>query len=282
MTDETKTALRRLRRLDVIINLWINFAGAALTFIYFNFIESGLRTIPENLDVRTRIILFFVFAGALLTALTLAALRSSRSRRSLWEIDKEESDLEKLESLRVYLMNMPFRAARRSAVGWLAAAIVFGTMPFFFQEASTRSVYPSIRVFLGIVLIGAPFTVVSAYFALEWWIRRKIPTLFPEQALVSLPKATRINILPKMLVVSFLIGIVPVSMVSYITLSQINEIQAGRLGVSNFLSQMPLVIGFLLVLSVAVLFVCQRSSPKASLNPCDRLTRLWNASAKEI
>jgi class 3 adenylate cyclase len=55
-----------------------------------------------------------------------------------------------------------------------------------------------------------------------------------------------------MLVVSFLIGIVPVSMVSYITLSQIHEIQAGRLGVSDFLSGMPLVIGFLLVLSVVV------------------------------
>ncbi len=55
-----------------------------------------------------------------------------------------------------------------------------------------------------------------------------------------------------MLVVSFLIGIVPVSMVSYITLSQIHEIQAGRLAVADFLSGMPLVIGFLLILSVVV------------------------------
>jgi class 3 adenylate cyclase len=252
MADAEKAELRRLRLLEVIVSLWINFAGATLTFVYFNFIETGLRAMQARVGAGGQTILFFLIAGALLTIITVLALRSGRSTAWLWEIDGEESDPEKLESLRVYLMNMPFRAAIRGLRGWTAAGIIFAILQFFVQEASTRSVYPSIRVFVGIVFIGAPFTIISVYFALEWWIRRKIPGLFPKQALVNLPKATRINILPKMLVVSFLIGIVPVSMVSHITLSQIHEIQAGRLAVSDFLSAMPLVIGFLLVLSVLV------------------------------
>ena len=252
MTDAVKAELRRVRLLEVIVSLWINLAGATLTFVYFNFIETGLRAIQARVGAGGRTILFFLIAGALLTIITVLSLRSGRSNASLWDIEGEESDDEKLDSLRGHLMNLPFRAAIRSVVGWMAAGIIFSILVYFVQEASTRSAHASIRVFLGIVLIGAPFTVISVYFALEWWIRRKIPELFPKQELVSLPAATRINILPKMLVVSLLIGIVPVSMVSYITLSQIHEIQAGHLSVSDFLSGMPLVIGFLLVLSVAV------------------------------
>ena len=252
MTDAVKVEMRRLKLLEVIVSLWINFAGATLTFVYFNFIETGLKVMQARVGAGGRTIIFFTIAGALLTTITALGLRSARSTASLWEIDGEESDHEKLDSLRAHLMNMPLRAAIRSVTGWIAAGIIFSILAYFVQEAPARSLYPSIRAFLGIVFIGAPFTVISVYFALEWWIRRKIPELFPEQALVSLPKATRINILPKMLVVSFLISIVPVSMVSYITLSEIHEIQAGRLAVSDFLSGMPLVIGFLLVLSVVV------------------------------
>lgn len=252
MTDAVKAELRRLRLLEVIVSLWINFAGATLTFVYFNFIETGLRAVPARVGAGGRTILFILIAGALLTTITVLGLRSGRSTASLWEIDGKESDHEKWDSLRGHLMNMPFRATIRSAAGWVAAGIIFSVLMFFVQEPSTRSIYLIIRVFAGVVFIGAPFTIISVYFALEWWIRRKIPELFPNQTLASLPKGTRINILPKMLVVSFLIGIVPVSMVSYITLSQIHEIQAGRLAVSDFLSGMPLVIGFLLVLSVMV------------------------------
>jgi class 3 adenylate cyclase len=241
-----------LRLLNVIVGLWINIAGATLTFVYFNFIESGLRTGPQRLDAGSRTILFFAIAGALLVAITFWNLRAGNSKRILAEFDEEKLDPEELQRLRRYVMNIPFRMAIRSTAGWIAAGVIFAILQFFVQEPSARSLNPSIRVFVGIVFIGAPFTIISAYFALEWWIRRKIQALFPKEALVSLPKSTRINVLPKLLVASLLTGIVPVSMVSYITLSEIHEIQAGRLAMSDFLSQMPLVIGFLLVLSLAV------------------------------
>ncbi len=54
-----------------------------------------------------------------------------------------------------------------------------------------------------------------------------------------------------MVLVSALIGTIPVSMVSYTTLRQICEIQAGRQDISSFVSQMPVVIGFLLFLAVS-------------------------------
>ena len=252
MTDTAKSKLRKLVWLDVIVGFWINFVGAALTFIYFNFIESGLQALPYRLGAGARTILFFGIAAGIVVTTAVLALRRVRPIGLLLEIDEEELDSEKMESLRRHLMNMPFRTAARSAVVWVAAGIIFGILQFFGQEPSTRTLYSSIRVFIAVVFIGAPFTIISAYFALEWWIRRKIQALFPKEALVGLPKTVRINVLPKMLVASLLTGIIPVSMVSYITLSEIHEIQAGRLAMSDFLSQMPLVIGFLLVLSLAV------------------------------
>ena len=251
MTEWATLKLRRLVWLDVIIGFWINLVGAALTFTYFNFIESGLQALPHLLGPGARTILFFVIAVAIVAATTVMALRR-RPIGLLLEIDEEELDSEKLEFLRRHLMNMPFRMAARSAMGWVAAGIIFGILQFFVQEPSMRTLYPSIRVFIAIVFIGAPFTIILAYFALEWWIRRKIQALFPKEALVRVPKTVRINVLPKMLVASLLTGIIPVSMVSYITLSEIHEIQAGRLAMSDFLSQMPLVIGFLLALSLAI------------------------------
>ena len=156
MTDAVKAEMRRLRLLEVIVSLWINFAGATLTFVYFNFIETGLRAMQARVGAGGRTILFLLIAAALLTTITVLGLRSSRSTASLWEIDGEESGHEKLRSLRRHLMNMPFRAAIRSVEGWLAAGIIFSILVYFVQDASTRSVYLSIRVLLGIVFIGAP------------------------------------------------------------------------------------------------------------------------------
>ncbi len=252
MTEGATSKLRRLVWLDVIVGFWINLVGATLTFIYFNFIESGLQSLPYRLDAGPRTILFFFIAGVFVAATTALALRRVRPSGLLLEIDEDEPDSEKLESLRRHLMNMPFKTVIRSAVAWVAAGIIFGILQFFVQEPSTRTLFPSIRVFIAIVFIGAPFTIITAYFALEWWVRRKIQALFPKEALVSVPQTVRINVLPKMLVVSLLTGIVPVSMVSYITLWEIRETQAGRVEMADFLSQMPLVIGFLLVLSLAI------------------------------
>jgi HAMP domain-containing protein len=56
--------------------------------------------------------------------------------------------------------------------------------------------------------------------------------------------------LPKVLFASLLIGTLPVTIISYVTLDQIHEVTAGMLDPQSFIEKMPLVIAFLLSLAV--------------------------------
>jgi len=83
-------------------------------------------------------------------------------------------------------------------------------------------------------------------FAQERLLRLKIPVLFPAEALELVPPTFRINVLPRMLVVSLVIGCVPFVLLSHLALRQIHNIKAGKQSLENFLLYMPDVICFLL------------------------------------
>jgi sigma-B regulation protein RsbU (phosphoserine phosphatase) len=96
------------------------------------------------------------------------------------------------------------------------------------------------------IFVGAPTTVVFAYFVLNWWLRSTLYHSFPHSVLNSIPPSRRVNVLPKVLFVTFMIGSLPVALISRFILHRIQDIQAGRLSLEGFVSQMPLAIEFLL------------------------------------
>ncbi|HTY22105.1 MAG TPA: adenylate/guanylate cyclase domain-containing protein [Desulfomonilaceae bacterium] len=250
MTEEPGFKHRGQRWVLVALSILPNVTGAILTFIYFTFIESGLRPEGWSFDYRTSILFFLIIMGIVFAGTTVLGYKH---RGSIWKNLGgywKESDPDALRSVLSEFMNLPFRTAALTLLGWLSAGICYVLLPLFFQELAGRPWPSTIRLFAAIVFIGAPFSVVVVYFLMEWWVRREMQKLFPTHLLASVPKSVRINVLPKMLVVSLLIGIVPVSMVSYVTLSLIHEINAGHVSISSFLSNMPLVIGFLLSLGV--------------------------------
>jgi adenylate cyclase len=108
----------------------------------------------------------------------------------------------------------------------------------------------ALRTFFGCVFVGGPFTLLFVYFVLEWRLRKRLPVIFPSASLQTMPPSVRVNVLPRMLLVSLMIGILPVTIVSFLTLSQIEAIQAGKAEISSFLAHMPGVIVFLLSLAV--------------------------------
>jgi sigma-B regulation protein RsbU (phosphoserine phosphatase) len=108
------------------------------------------------------------------------------------------------------------------------------------------------RNFIGILLVGAPFTVIYIYFVLEWHLRRNLVELFPKSALREIPPSRRIRALPKITLVSLLISILPLAIISYLTLSQIEQIAAGKQNIESFVSHMPLVIVFLFFLGLGM------------------------------
>jgi sigma-B regulation protein RsbU (phosphoserine phosphatase) len=125
--------------------------------------------------------------------------------------------------------------------------------------------YPD-QVFFGILFVGAPFTVLFQYFILEWIVTGKIQVLIPADVLATTPDSIRINVLPKLIVVSLMIGAVPVTTVGYITLRQIHQIEAGSQDIGSFVGQMPVVIAFLcswaLLVAVGLSVLLARSVSK--------------------
>jgi len=86
------------------------------------------------------------------------------------------------------------------------------------------------------------------YFAQEGWLRLKIPSTFPLEALSKVPSTYHIDVFPRLLFAFLLISILPVAVITHITLHQVHEINAGRQSMQTFLDAMPAAVGFLVAI----------------------------------
>jgi adenylate cyclase len=255
MNGELRSRIKKWLVLITAFTMFFNALGGTLVFVYFTFIESGLVHYPTDQDLGEHTAFFLKrLALVLCVAAVLGWWRAIPVRKKLGETP-DGFDQQKLRSLVGDLMSMPYNMALLSAVGWLAAVVLFGYRPGTFHDSATQSWQLNAHTVVGILFVGAPFTVISVYFALEWWLGKRILDSFPLQSLLVAPRSHTISVLRKMVVVLIVMGTVPVSTVSYLTLSQICEIQMNRQQIGSFISQMPLVIGFFLMVAV-VAAVC--------------------------
>ncbi len=196
-----------------------------MVFVYFAFIESGLtheKTI-DNLRTSTE---FFALVIGLVIAFSFSFGIRFVLPLPLWKhtyLSFGTSDLngEERSAIIDNLLNLPLRSATVSLVGWITAGMLYGIYPELYRTSADVQWYPALRSFLGIVFVGAPFTVVSQFLALEWMVRKTIEKIFGSDQPLIAPRSLGINVLPRMVTVSLLIGTVPVSIVSLITLNQI-------------------------------------------------------------
>lgn len=232
------------------ITLLGNVFGATVTFIYFAFIEARLVADTVPVDMGQRVTFFIVGMVGILAMCSVVGLSLVRPA---WRRAKElvkTGDSESLNTVAGILMDMPLKMAGVSLIGWLAAGIFFSFEPTALNWLYGGDYHRAMRQFCGIVFVGAPFTVSYIFLGLEWWLRRSLLKRFPADALLMIPASRRTRILPKMLFGSLLISICPLIIMGYITLSQIRAIKAGHQTIEQFLSGMPVVIAFLLVLGV--------------------------------
>jgi len=236
-------------------SILLNAFGAGLTFVYFTFIRSGLMPYPEQPDVRTQT---WSFALVMIVVFSAATLFSLRYPGRLWWRDlataKDEPDPKRVEAMVGRFLNLPFNASAVSLFAWLGAGVMYRILPHLlvFHAPEFAHWYGSYQLFFGIVFVGAPFTVICQYFIMEWMVRAAVRSIFPPAVLSTVPHSFHLNVLPKVLLASLLIGTVPVTIISYVTLSQIHEVNAGTLHPESFIEKMPVVIAFLLSLAVLV------------------------------
>ena len=235
-----------------VASILLNALGAGLTFVYFTFIGSGLRPDPTQPDVRTQTSYFIVVMIVVFSVVMLISLRYPGRLWGELAAVKDEPDPRRVNAVVGRFLNLPLSASALSLFAWLSAGILYSLLPQLFDVRETAQWYRSYRyhIFFGIVFVGAPFTVICQYFVMEWMTRTTIRSLFPPSVLATIPHSIHLNVLPKILLASLLIGTAPVTIISYVTLSQIHQVQAGVVDMGSFIERMPVVIGFLLSLAV--------------------------------
>lgn len=243
-------SLRGIRRLVDTVTLTGNALGAILIFVYFAFVHSHLELALTARDRTIMIVYFAVMTSVLI--LGLFAL-GRRLFRPLWQDLGQGGHARANEDLSIVagrVMDAPLYSAGMTAVGWVSAGFIFGLQPLVLWQHHENVWSIALKTFFGCVFVGGPFTLLFVYFVLEWRLRKRLPAIFPSASLRTMPPSVRVNVLPRMLLVSLMIGILPVTIVSFLTLSQIEAIQAGKAEISSFLAHMPGVIVFLLSLAV--------------------------------
>ncbi len=244
-------------RLKVVplINLSANLFGAAVTFVWFSVIgpkvmQTALATTVWNAFIYSVLLMALVllavmpvFVGRVFRPILHESKRVTRD--DLSEV-LDPAERANMLSLVGRIFDLPIKIALSSLTCWLLMAIVIGLTPHLMPWLSPWSSGAAYRIVLWMIFVGAPTTVVFAYFVLDWWLRSTVYHSFPHTILRSIPPSHRINVLPKVMFVTFMIGSLPVTLISQFIIHRIEDIQAGHQSLEGFLSQMPVAIEFLL------------------------------------
>ena len=236
------------------INVLGNLLGVALTFIYFAVLIPRLFYGAPTGPLGSRV--GFFLAVVAIVMVFIAPVNT----RFIWPLVREvklrlgrdhqgalqPADVEGLKRLAGKLMKLPVKLAGTTLAAWVIAAIVVRGWAYAAPDMYPWPHHTAHKVSAWMILVAAPITMLCIYFAQERWLRLKIRELLPLEALQSVPPTFRINVLPRLLVVSLVIATVPLAMVSHLALSQIHYIKAGKQSLDNFLMYMPDVIWFLL------------------------------------
>ncbi|MGO9568726.1 MAG: adenylate/guanylate cyclase domain-containing protein [Desulfomonilaceae bacterium] len=248
-----------------------NVLGACLMFIYFELVEAGLTFAGKQPDLGANLRVFLVGTGAVGLIISVISYRVLRPLRNGLVRFLSGREVESLELLAGRYLNLPIHMAGVSLFGWLISGVIFTFMPPAFEQFHQGDVRLAFRLLVSMYLVGAPATVAFIYFVLEWRTRKSAVELFPQETLTDVPSTFRTNVLPKMLSFSFMIGTIPLCLVSFITLDQIGLIQSDPKHVSVFASQMPHVLLFILWLAVVAVATLSFLMSRSVSEPLQRM-----------
>ncbi|MEW6113745.1 MAG: adenylate/guanylate cyclase domain-containing protein [Thermodesulfobacteriota bacterium] len=254
MIDNRLFTASILVRSVAAINMLGNLLGVVLTFVYFAVLIPRLEYGAPTGSLGSRMGFFLAVVGFVLvfvvpinTRFIWPLVREAKQRLGRDHQDLRESeDMEDLKRLTGKLMKLPVKLAGTNLAAWVIAALVVSAWSHAAPDLYPWPHAASHKISAWMILVAAPITMLCIYFAQERWLRLKIPALFPAEALESVPPAFRINVLPRLLAVSLVIGCLPLTLVSHLALKQIHDIKAGQQSLDNFLMYMPDMIWFVL------------------------------------
>jgi class 3 adenylate cyclase len=202
-------ASRRNHRLVTWTTLLGNLLGAVLTFCYFRFIDYDAPATPGRL--RGFEYVYFVLGFGLLGFIGYRI--GSRSAAAFRLIDTTTGEVERAELKRRALL-LPYDLAGVTLVGWVLAGVIWGVAwPLL---AGTFTVRGSLRSVFGITCIAGSVTTAFVFFAIEHRWRTMLPAMFPEGDLASVPRAVRLPVRTRLLVMFLLVSVIPLSLLGVV------------------------------------------------------------------
>lgn len=251
-------AFRRMAWVPVI-NVAGNFTALFFASIYFAVIAPGIqdgdtdKLVSRLIFMLATPVVIAPFVVPINMSLVLPLRRRLKAVFSAHMDDEEPSEAfdSELKELASQMVDLPLKLGGTTFLAWGIAGLLLGLGPFLWQGLFPWDAAQTKRMFVAVLFVGAPITVIFVYFALEWWLRQTLRECFPPRILRSVPGSIRVGTLPKLLVVSLLLGILPVGITGSLTLIRSHEINIdGRL--NDFVSNIHWEILFLLCLWAAV------------------------------
>jgi len=237
------------------INILGNLVAVGLTFIYFGIFEPrisrdvGTAELWDRLAVAgavTACVLLLI--GPINARFVLRLAREVRDKAGIIKgtVPRDQGDI--LNNLIGRVLDLPAKLGLTTLAGWALGAGIFFVLPVLWPNFYPWTMESSRKISIWMLLVVAPGTMSWIYFAQERWLRINVRRMFPQRSLAKAPSCYRINVLPKMLIVTLPMTMVPLLWLSHVTVHQVSEIQAGRQSVENFLQNVPTIIEFLTAL----------------------------------
>jgi class 3 adenylate cyclase len=194
---------RSMRRRMLGVITPVNLSGAVLIFIYYRWVDH--HALAQHRMPTAGELIYFVVAFAVLAYLgyRLNVRWSAPVRQSL------ESEGVLTELARRRALQVPFAAARISAIGWLLATIIWGVVWPLID--GTFSVAHALRMMLG-MLMAASLVVAAVFFLVERIWRKALPALFPEGGLSEVKGVRHVSVRARLIVIFLLSSVIPVAM----------------------------------------------------------------------
>src|SRR5262245_35066109 len=202
-------AFRRLRRIQIIGN----GIGAVLAFCYFSFIDyrpvTGDRPLSSN-------VVYFVVGMAIL--FVIAEWISRRWLRPLRALDERVPSGPTAGIARRQALAVPYLFVGVAGLGWVLAGLLWGVLLPALE--GPLSLGAAARRLFGITVLAGSATAAFIFFSVERVWRRRLPAIFPEGDLGTVPGVPRVPVRTRLLVVFLMISLVPMALLSVVAFNR--------------------------------------------------------------
>ena len=248
-----------------LITIAANVSGAALTTIYFSYLDSNVLQAPESSSLLTVTVSGIMTVGLLILGTSLIMRLTQPIMNWLAQMPSREKTDEVPEKLQRIALEFPLVNAVTNLGMWLIAGLFIG---FVISMGHSFDWDRFLRVLFGTTVISGVTTTALIYFAIEQAWKSVLPSFFPKGNITKTP-ATRISVRWRLLIL-FVMAMIPLfllAVISYNAVSQITSAPYPLELLSKFRSQELFIIGVSVIGMIALAFTLGTSL----VEPLDRL-----------